>query len=188
MKWRVVFKKNTILGFLALCCISYFVCFWMGTETALTVQYYEKAAEEERRADTEILAPNVRLQDEEGNTVQMRALYNERPTYVLFWLPWNEDSKKQLALAQEAYEAYGQDVSFAVIAVGSDSDEAAAYYRGAGYDMPLYTGDISVAYEYNAYVMPQSILIDKGGAICGRRTGIVPSRELAYMIEKIREP
>lgn len=149
---------------------------------------YEERAAEESRTDLEILAPDVHMEDQAGRDADMRSLYNEKPVLLIAWMPWSSDSRRQLAEAQALYGEYGGRVHFVMLTLGSDAEEGRAYYEKEGYTMPLYTGHVSIAYDYNIYEVPQTVVIRRGGAVSSRRKGVVGKRTLAYLIEKGLHP
>ncbi len=145
------------------------------------------AAKEARRADVEVMTPNVRLERADGTAAELRDLYNEKPVLLVFWMPWSDDSKRQLEEAASLYEEYGRDMHLIMAVLGSDAGEARAYYEEKGYPMPFYTGEISAAGDLNVYEVPQLLVIRRGGAVSARRKGFVPARDLAYLLARSRK-
>lgn len=180
--------KNRIIAVLAAGCLAYFCCFWMGTDREAVLEAYEKKAEDAMLADTEILAHNGQIRRMDGQEEELKTLYNDKPVLLYFWMPWSDDSKKGLPLVENIYRIYGQDVHVVALVVGSAGDEAASFWQYHECAMPFYTGELTVADDYNVYEVPQFVMIRKGGAIADRHIGLMTERELAYMVEKGMQP
>lgn len=186
MKRRNICTKNNIIALLAIGCLLYFVGFWWGTEKD-TTQEYEKKAEKAMIADTEILAHNGRIYNMDGEPADIQDLYNDKAVLIYFWMPWSEDSKRGLPVLDELYGLYGQEVHFVILSVGNTEKEARAYYQQQAYEMPFYTGSLSIADAYNIYEVPQCVMIRKGGAIADQRIGVPAKREWEYIISRAIE-
>lgn len=180
--------KNKIIVVLAVACTAYFVSFWMGTERDVALKAYEKAAEEAMIADTEILAHNGHIRSMDGQDTEIRDLYNDKPVLIYFWMPWSDDSKNGMAVLENIYRRYGDDIHVVVLSFGSTAEEARDFYSQHAYSMPFYTGALVVADDYNVYEVPQCVMIRKGGAIADRIVGLPDERSLAYMVEMGMEP
>lgn len=187
MRRKHICTKNKIIAVLAVGCLVYFFSFWWGTERDVTRQAYEKAAEEARIADTEILAHNGHICRMDGLEEEIRDLYNDKAVLIYFWMPWSDDSKRGLPVLDELYRTYGSRVHFVVLSLGSTEQEAREYYLQHAYAVPFYTGSLSVADDYNIYEVPQCIMIRRGGAIADRRVGLPVKREWEYMIARAIE-
>lgn len=176
--------KNKVLAVLAVVFCLLMICFWTGKDENAVSTEDVKAAEEVSQKETEVLAHNAALKTIDGRDVQMRDLYNKKPVYVFFWMPWSEDSKKQLPAIETLYKTYGKDVYFVIVSLGSTEKEARQFYQKSPYTMPFYTAGLAMASDYNVYEVPQSIMIAQGGTIKKRHIGTLPEKELAYFIVK----
>lgn len=174
--------KNKILLGIALLCVLGMVCLWTGKDEQIAKKEDIKIAEEVSLRETEVLAHNAAMETIDGRAVAMRDLYNKKPVYVFFWMPWSDDSKKQLPAIEEAYLEWGRDVYFVIVSVGSTQREARAFFQASSYTMPFYTAALAMARDYNVYEVPQSIIIGKGGTIKKRHIGVMTQHELAYFI------
>lgn len=176
--------KNKILIVLALICILIMLFFWPGKDEKIAKDADEKEAQYISQMETESLAHNITLYDQSGKDCTMRELYNKKPVYVLFWMPWSELSITQLDILEDVYHRYGHQVYFVILAAGKSEEEMQTFFVNHDYDLPFYTADISAASDYNVNDVPQSLMIARYGQITGRKNGVLDSRELAYMIEK----
>ena len=176
--------KNKVLAVLAVVLCLLMICFWTGKDENAVSTEDVKAAEEVSQKETEVLAHNAALETIDGRDVQMKDLYNKKPVYVFFWMPWSEESKKQLSVIEPLYKKYGKNVYFVVVSLGSTQKEARRFYQKSPYTMPFYTAELAMASDYNVYEVPQSMMIAKGGTIKERHVGTLSEKELAYFIEK----
>ncbi len=179
--------KNKVLAILAVVLCLLMICFWTGKDENAVSTEDVKAAEEVSQKETEVLAHNAALETIDGRDVQMKELYNKKPVYVFFWMPWSEESKKQLPAIESLYKKYGKDVYFVIISLGNTKKEAQQFYQKSPYTMPFYTAELAMASDYNIYEVPQSMMIARGGTIKKRHMGTLSEKELAYFIMRNRK-
>lgn len=176
--------KNSILAVLALVLLGLMLTFWTGKDPAVLQAEQEKMVEPVSQEATEMLAWNCLLTDEKGHTLQMRDLYNEKPVYVLFWMPWSRDSIRQIDAIIPIYETYGKDIHVVVAALERSRREALDTARQKQWPFPVYTVPMAAAGDYHVYNVPVSVVISRGGQIKSRDASVLTQRQLAYKIER----
>lgn len=174
--------KNRILAVLSAVLCVLMIWFWTGKDENAFSSEEIKQAERISQVETEVLAPNAAMETIDGRDVQMKDLYNKKPVYVFFWMPWSDESKKQLPIIESLYKKYGEQVYFVVVSIGSTKKDAQRFCHQSPYTMPFYTAVIAMASDYNVYEVPLSMMIAKGGTIKSRQTGALTEKELEYLI------
>lgn len=176
--------KNRVVAITAVVLCLLMICFWTGKDENAFSSEDIKRAERVSQTEREVLAHNAAMKTIDGRDVQMKDLYNKKPVYVFFWMPWSEEGKKQLAAIEPLYKKYGKDVYFVIVSLGNTQKEAYDFYQKSPYTMPFYTAGLTMASDYNVYEVPQSMMIMQGGTIKKRQVGILSERELEYFIAR----
>lgn len=176
--------KHKILAGLTVICLILIACFWPGKDENIAKEADKKEAQAITQAETESLAQNMILYDQSGKAHQIKDLYNKKPIYLLFWMPWSELNEQQLAELEKVYHQYGRQVYFVILSLGTDDKNVQSFLAAHHYDLPFYTTDIKNASVYNISEVPVSIMIGHYGQIKERRQGYLDSKKLSYMIEK----
>lgn len=185
MKWPIKTRKQNIVAALAVILVILMITFWVGKDPAIYEAEREKMVEPIAKAETENLAWNCSLTDRDGRTVAMRDLYNAQPVYVVFWMPWSQESIDQIDALPETYAAYHQKIQLIVVALTRDGDTSAFAIAAANHwPMAVYTTPLATASDYNITSVPTSLVIAKGGQISSRDTAAVTPKQLAYKIER----
>ncbi len=174
--------KNRILAVLAGTLCLLMIWFWTGKDENAFSSEEIKQAERISQVETEVLAPDAEMETIDGQNVQMQDLYNKKPVYVFFWMPWSDESKKQLPIIESLYKKYGKQVYFVIVSLGSTKKDAQQFYHQSTYTMPFYTAAMTMASDYNVYEVPLSMIIATGGTIKSRQEGILTEKELEYLI------
>lgn len=112
-------------------------------------------------------APNITLTDTQGNTVTLEQ-FRGKTVVINFWASWSTPSYRELAMYQQAYLDYKDQVHFLMINTTSDSREtreaADKMIADGGYTFPVYYDlDASAANEYSVISLPTSFFIDANG-------------------------
>lgn len=185
MKWPIATRKQNIVAALAVILVILMVTFWVGKDPAIYEAEREQLVEPIAKAETENLAWNCQLTDRDGRTVAMRDLYNAQPVYVVFWMPWSQESIDQIDALQEAYAAYHQKIQIIVVALErGDDQEAFTIAAAKHWPMAVYTTPLSTASDYHITSVPTSLVIAKGGQISSRDTTALTQKQRAYKIER----
>lgn len=177
--------KTKILSLLAAVCVVISLFYWPAEEPDAYSSATIEAAEEVSRAETEMLAPDESLYSRDGE-VRLQDLYNQKPVCLFFWAVWSDDSLKNLAVMEEMYQKYGQDISFVTVPVGPDAEKGAAYCREEGYEIPVYKGAGQVFRDYGIFDVPQAIFIARGGQMSRPYRGILNRRQVETALAKIQ--
>ena len=176
--------KNKVIAFLAIVCLVLISLFWPGKDENIAKDADKKEAQEVTKAETESLARNVILCNQDGEDIKIRDLYNEKPVYLLFWMPWSELCLNQLDNVEAIYQQYEGRVYFVILSSEGHEADIQSIIKKRGYDLPFYYADMSVLSEYNVSEVPQSVMISRYGQIHERHQGVLTEKELAYMIER----
>lgn len=177
-------RKRIVIYTIAAVLIGLMITFWTGKDPDIAKKEAEKTAKAMMQAETEVLAPNGQIQTIDGRSAELRELYNKKPVYLFFWMPWSDASKQQLPQLQALYDRYGKDIYFVVLSLGSTEQEARTFYQNSSYTMPFYTAPVSLADAYNVYDVPLAVMIQQGGRIQERHSGPVSMQQMAYMLER----
>ena len=185
--------RNRVVAVIAAIVVAIPIFFWPSVEDGILGK--EKLAEEQRekdaepiiKAETERLASDGVLTYQGGEKVSLRDRYNEKPVYMLFWMPWSDESLKALDVAHEAYKTYGREVYFIVVSMEYGRGEKDIQAVEAQYDLPFYHGSHEFAREFNAYSVPHAVFIKKNGTIQRHEDAIMTERQLAYALEQLKK-
>jgi len=112
-------------------------------------------------------APNIRFTDAEGNTHTLEE-FRGKPVVINFWASWSGPSYRELAMFQEAYNDYKEQVYFLMINVTSDDQEtreqADRMISEGGYTFPVYYDeDASAANDFEVVTVPTTFFVDSNG-------------------------
>lgn len=129
----------------------------------------------------------------DGRTISSQELRG-RVVVLDFWATWCVPCQRELPALQRVYEKAGSDVAFfAIDGVMSDSgtedgdtaERAAAYFRRAGYTLPL-VWDEHATLEKSLAVhgFPTLLLLDARGSVRLRRVGFVGSEDLEALLKR----
>lgn len=179
--------KNGILAVLALTCIILMLVFWQGKDPEILDAEQAKMVAPVSQAATENLAWNCQLRDGNGQTVELRDLYNKKPVYLLFWAPWSRESVTQLDTLAPLYKTYGKDVYFVIVNFDSDADAAFDVVNQKKYDFPIYMVSVDVTNDYHVYNVPSSFFIRKGGQIMSRDEEVLGEKDLQYKFARVQQ-
>ena len=85
--------------------------------------------------------PDFTVVDENGNDVKRSDLIG-KPTVVLFWASWYADSREELAVLQDCYAIYKDEVAFMAVCIIDGEREtlesAKAFLADNQFDFPIY--------------------------------------------------
>jgi len=143
------------------------------------------------RPEVGFLAPDFTLNNEDGNPVTLSQLKG-KPVFLNFWASWCPPCKEEMPLIQEAYEKYGNQVDFyGVNLTFNDSlEEALAFMKSNGYDMPILFDDNpdpnkTIAKLYRANTIPTSVFIDANGVIQAKHIGAMNYDQIESYLGKV---
>ena len=102
------------------------------------------------------IGPDFTVVDENGNDVKRSDLAG-KPTIVLFWASWYAVSREELAVLQECYARYADEVSFMAVCIVDGEREtlesAKAFLAENQFDFPIYFdaySDVLENYDLNS--------------------------------------
>ena len=112
-------------------------------------------------------APNITLTDAQGNTVTLDQ-FRGKTVVINFWASWSGPSYRELAMYQQAYDEYKDEVYFLMVNTTSDDREtkekADQMIADYGFTFPVYYDlDASAANAYQVISLPTSFFIDANG-------------------------
>lgn len=136
-------------------------------------------------------APNITLTDAQGNTVNLEQ-FRGKTVVINFWASWSSPSYRELAMFQQAYNEYKDDVHFLMINTTSDSREtreaADKMIADNGYTFPVYYDlDASAAKEYSVISLPTSFFIDANGKAIAYATNELSREALELGLQYCRQ-
>lgn len=127
-------------------------------------------------------AANFRLEDIEGNTVELSTMIGQGPILITFWATWCKPCLEEMVEYNKIYKEFSQK-GFVLLAISTDSERSVAkvkpFVKSRNYSFPILL-DINsdVARKYYAQVNPYSVLIDKNGNIIYTHFGYTKGDEL----------
>ena len=100
--------------------------------------------------------PDFTVVDENGNDVKRSDMFG-KPTVVLFWASWYVSSHEELAVLQECYDKYKDDVVFMAVCIidgqNETLDSAKAFLEDNQFDFPVYFdvySDVKNSYDLSS--------------------------------------
>lgn len=112
-------------------------------------------------------APNISFTDAEGNTLTLEQ-FRGKPVVINFWASWSGSSQRELAMFQEAYNDYKEQVHFLIINTTSDDretrEQADQMISDGGYTFPVYYDEnASAANDFEVMTVPTTFFVDRNG-------------------------
>lgn len=134
-------------------------------------------------------AADFSVYNADGGEVTFSSLLG-KPVVLNFWASWCGPCKSEMPHFQEAYEQYGEDVTFVMVNLtggGGDSiEDAQKLISSNGYTFPVYfDNDGDAAAKYSVYSIPYSFFITADGLIQDPHLGMMSEDELTAAIEKL---
>ena len=134
-------------------------------------------------------APNFTVYDIEGNEVNLSDLFG-KPIIVNFWASWCGPCKMEMPDFDEAYQTYGNDISFLMVNMTDGSREtvetASSFIEESGYSFPVYYDtNYSAAITYSVSSLPTTYFIDAEGNLVAHARGAIDGATLQKGINMI---
>jgi len=151
----------------------------------------DAAASEESTDAQKKLAPDLTVQDGDGNDVKLSD-FAGTPVVVNFWASWCPPCKSEMPDFDAAYEEYGDTIQFMMVNLTDGSREtvetAKDYIEKQGYSFPVYYDTTSnAAITYGIMSVPATFFIDAEGGPIARATGAIDKAPLEKGIGMIQE-
>lgn len=128
------------------------------------------------------------LKDLEGKTIRLSDQYEDQIVLIDFWATWCIPCIKELRQLQDIYDVY-REKGLTVLSINVDGPDTTAlvknFMRKYQYNFPvLLDSDSTVVSLYNpSFLLPYSVLIDKGGYIRYVHQGYSPGDKMLLVGE-----
>lgn len=131
-------------------------------------------------------APDVALEDLNGETVELNQLIGGRPAIVEFWASWCENCEALQPQLDEIQARYGDDLAVIAVAVGVAQTRRRvrrhAEAHGAAYPY-LWDGDGAAVRAYDALATSIVVMLDADGLVA--YTGVGAEQDLVGAAERL---
>jgi len=126
--------------------------------------------------------PNFKLENLEGNIVELNAELGSGPVLLSFWATWCKPCIEELGEFKKIYEEF-KDEGFKVFAISTDDERTVAkvkpMVKSKNYNFPvLLDTNSDVARLYYAQAMPYSVILNKQGYIVYSHLGYMRGDEM----------
>lgn len=126
--------------------------------------------------------PNFKLEDLEGNTVELSSEIGEGPVLLSFWATWCKPCLEELNEYKKIYGEY-KDKGFKMFAISTDDEKTVAkvkpFVKSKNFEFPvLLDTNSDVARLYYAKPVPYSVILDKKGFIIYSHLGYMKGDEV----------
>lgn len=131
---------------------------------------------------------NCTIYDEAENALELTDIANGKPLVINFWATWCPYCVEEMAYFQEAFDAYGDRVSFAMIDCVDGNRETieagSAYATENGFTFPVYYDvDQSAIMEFGVTGIPATIVFDSNGSLVLARAGELERDQAFALVE-----
>lgn len=120
-------------------------------------------------------APNFKLDNIEGKTVQLKDYLGEGPILVCFWSTWCKPCLEEIKIYHKMYKKYASK-GMKMIAISNDNERSVAKVKPF-VKRKKYTFDVlldmnrKIAKKYYANNVPHTVVINKDGKIVYSHAG-----------------
>lgn len=135
-------------------------------------------------------APDFTVQDENGNRVSLSD-FKGKPVVLNFWASWCPPCRAEMPDYEKAYRQYGsKGIVFLMVNLTDGSREtvstAKQFLKEEHYTFPAYFDTkFSASDAYSISGIPDSVFINRSGAVTFTETGTIDSATLQSNLQKI---
>ncbi len=131
---------------------------------------------------------NCTIYDEAKNPLELTDIAGGKPLVINFWTTWCPHCVEEMANFQEAFDAYGDRVSFAMVDCVDGSretvDAGSAYAAENGFTFPVYYDvDQSAVVVFGVTGIPATIVFDSNGSLVLARAGELERDQVFALVE-----
>ena len=137
---------------------------------------------EQSRPDDSQLAPDIAIQDQEGNMVRLSDFSGE-PVVLNYWASWCPPCVAEMPEFEQLYQEYGTQLQFIMLndtdGQGETVEHATQFVYEQGFTFPVYF-DVNNegARAYDITAIPQTFFIDRDGYIVSHTIGMIREKDL----------
>ena len=147
---------------------------------ALTITVFANAQEETTQTGRK--APNFKLENIEGDYVELNQYLGKGPVLLSFFATWCKPCLEEMVENQKLYDEF-KEKGFQLIGIATDDERTVAkvkpYVRSKHYTFPILLDTNSeVSRIYYAQAIPFTVLLDKNGTIVYSHLGYMRGDEL----------
>lgn len=135
--------------------------------------------------------PNVKVEDLDGNKVQLKKYIGKAPVLISFWATWCKPCQEELYEYQKLYNEY-KSKGLRMLGISIDNNKTISkvkpYIKSRNYNFTvLLDSNSEAAIEFNVQDVPNTFLVDKKGNVVFFRHGYKRGDELEFKknIEKL---
>lgn len=129
------------------------------------------AEETDAAEETPVPAPDFPLTTWEGEEIHFSDLLG-KPLLLNIWATWCPPCRNELPFFQQAFEKYGEEITFVFLSVDDDKADAEEFMTENGYTFPVYMDVPSNSLmAYGIGSIPVTVLVDPEGNIIAGQVG-----------------
>ncbi len=161
-----------------------------GTDAEMETTDGTDSADDTKDEGTDLqLAPNFTVENAEGEEVSLHDFFG-KPIVMNFWASWCGPCKMEMPDFQEAYEKYGDEITFLMVnmtdGVQETKKSATEHIEKAGYTLPIYFDTKQdAAYTYSVYSLPTTFFLNEKGEAVAYAQGMIDAQTLQTGIDMI---
>jgi peroxiredoxin len=119
------------------------------------------------KAEAKVVAPNFKLMDLSGATVELKSYINKQPVLLFFWTTWCPFCLKEIKVLNTDRKSL-EEKGIAVLAINAGESERAVKRLVKNYNLDLKVlldENALTADDYGVIGVPTFVLIDQNGGV-----------------------